>query len=205
MKRLLATGIILILSSTAWTEGRNNDSSQVLFTRISSHGGYGTISLQVSSINDRTGILVGGYGGWLINHVLMIGLGGYGLANDVIDDHEIPYYAKRMQFGYGGLMLEWIYQPRKLINPAISCLIGGGTASTNDLSRIQLDWGEDYWDNRSFFVLEPCVTLQLNITSYIRSSLGASYRYVSSFDYDSIDQSDVKGFNLRMNLLVGKF
>ncbi|MBP7461471.1 MAG: hypothetical protein KBA26_09290 [Candidatus Delongbacteria bacterium] len=205
MKRLVMIGIgILWLFGQAMAKDSIEDSSQVLFSRIVSHGGYGGISFQMASINDETGFLVGGYGGWLINHTFMMGIGGYGLVNDVIDDRTILYYDKKMNFGYGGFMMEWICQYKKLIHPTVSCLIGGGAVSTNDLMGVHLDWDND-WDEQSFFVVEPAIHLQLNVARYVRANIGASYRYVSSFDHDGIDQKDVSGFNGRISFLFGKF
>ncbi len=46
-------------------------------------GGFGGPVVKMTSLNGQDGILVGGRGGWILNHSFIIGGGGYGLANNV--------------------------------------------------------------------------------------------------------------------------
>lgn len=56
---------------------------ETLFDAPVEHGGFGALVTKVTPIRGELGIMVGGYGGWLINHRFMIGAGGYGLSNNV--------------------------------------------------------------------------------------------------------------------------
>ena len=46
-------------------------------------GGFGAPTVKFTLIDGLGAVLVGGYGGWLINHSFLIGVGGYGLANAI--------------------------------------------------------------------------------------------------------------------------
>jgi len=42
-------------------------------------GGYGGPVVKFTNVKGEFAVMAGGYGGWLINHSLMLGGGGYGL------------------------------------------------------------------------------------------------------------------------------
>jgi hypothetical protein len=46
-------------------------------------GGFGGPVLKVTSINGENAVMIGGRGGWIINHSLVLGGGGYGLVTEV--------------------------------------------------------------------------------------------------------------------------
>ena len=47
------------------------------------HGGFGGPVIKYTQIKGEPAVLVGGRGGWIINHTFIIGGGGYGLVNDI--------------------------------------------------------------------------------------------------------------------------
>jgi hypothetical protein len=63
--------------------------------------------------------LAGAYGGWLINNKLLLGGGGYTLTNRS-DDFKMTY---------GGFVLEYFFQPTRLVNFSVKGLVGGGKAT----------------------------------------------------------------------------
>ena len=63
--------------------------------------------------------LAGAYGGWLINKKLLLGGGGYTLTNGA-DDFKMTY---------GGFVLEYFFQPNRLVNFSVKGLVGGGKAT----------------------------------------------------------------------------
>src|SRR4051812_22938524 len=56
-----------------------NPTPKTLFRSNIHSSGYGVLSTQYSRFNHKDAIFVGAYGGWMINHRLMLGGGGYGL------------------------------------------------------------------------------------------------------------------------------
>jgi hypothetical protein len=51
---------------------------ETLFSGNVEHGGFGGPVVKFTQIKDEFGVLVGGRGGWIINHSFVLGAGGYG-------------------------------------------------------------------------------------------------------------------------------
>jgi hypothetical protein len=155
-------------------------------------GGYGGPEVRIGPMLGTTGVFVGGRGGWVINHAFMIGGGGYGLVNDVrVKDITMDGQPAYLGFGYGGLFLEYIGNSEKLIHCTVGMLIGGGGVDYRDSL---YSYRDQDWD--AVFVLEPCLGVEMNVTSFFRLGLGASYRYVSgvkTFGLTNKELSDVTG------------
>lgn len=176
-----------------------------------SNGGFGGPVIKYTSIKGETGILVGGRGGWIINHSFVIGGGGYGLVNNIkalmpvhIDQFgrlHTPY----INFGYGGVELEYIIQSDRLLHFSLYTLIGGGTISYRDGL-----WGDNNsgeWDTPedAFFVLEPQINVELNVVSFMRINAGAGYRFISGVELNNLDNGDFSGFSGGLTLKFGSF
>ena len=187
---------------------------ETLFSSPVDHGGFGGPLLKVSQIAGETGLLVGGYGGWLIDHRLMIGAGGYGLVSNIRADAAAeeaysPHGEKLyVEFGYGGIMLEYIIAPSKLLHLNVQTLIGGGSAGYRE------DWYDDSWDwhgsyrdrHEIVFVLEPAVNAELNLTTWFRVAGGVSYRYVTGInDLVALQDSDLSGLSANLAFKFGAF
>lgn len=173
------------------------------------HGGYGGPVFKVSSIQGSAEILTGGYGGWLINHTFMIGLGGYGIATKVTADETAPKVdgkAPNIELGYGGLALEYIIAPEKLIHFTVHSIIGAGGAGYS-ISIVPDNTSQQTTTSSStaFFAAEVGVNAQLNIASFCRLSIGGSYRFVSGASLLGITNKDLSGPSGNIALLFGKF
>lgn len=69
-------------------------------------GGYGGVTVLGSRVNGTWGALVGGEAAFLLDHRLAIGFSGVGLASQVEGPRASDGTLSRVQFGYGGVMLE---------------------------------------------------------------------------------------------------
>ncbi|RPH38121.1 hypothetical protein EHM92_00845, partial [bacterium] len=79
-------------------------------------GGYGGPVVKFTNVKGEFAVMAGGYGGWLINHSFMLGGGGYGLVTHHYLDVPAGLFlgnppAGRMEFNYGGGILEFIFSP----------------------------------------------------------------------------------------------
>ena len=183
---------------------------QTLFDGALESGGYGGPSVKVSTLRSETGVFVGGYGGWLINHQLMLGGGGYGLVTDHgASDEAMQYYGftRRMSLdvSYGGGVIEYIIAPNNLVHGYVSVLVGAGNVSYREQ---MMNWDDSHngRDYDAFFVVEPSVNLELNITTWMRLGLGAGYRYVSGVsDLRGITDNDLRGVWGGLTLKFGTF
>jgi len=159
------------------------------------HGGYGGPELKLTALNGESELLVGGRGGWIIDHTFIIGGGGYGLTTEVpMSDSTL------LNFGYGGLALEFIVQSDELIHFTVGTLIGAGGTGLRD--RVLDENFTDEFETDPFFVLEPRVTVELNVTDFFRIGAGVSYRYVSGVDKFNLSESELSGIS---GLIVFKF
>ncbi len=180
------------------------------------HGGFGGPVVKYTQIYGKPAVLVGGRGGWIINHSFIIGGGGYGLVNNIQSNNttwplffnDKPY----INFGYGGLELEYIIQSDKLLHFSVITLIGAGGVSYRD-NLWDDDWDndsdddDDDWDSPSdeFFVLEPGANLELNIVSFFRINAGVSYRFISGANLDDLSNNDLAGLAASLTLKFGVF
>jgi hypothetical protein len=196
MKTTIFFLVIIVIAFQAFGQ------EQTLLSGKIEHGGYGGPVVKFTSINNKFGVLVGGHGGWIINHSLVIGGGGYGLVNDVDANSLGPLGEKYVEFGYGGFEIEWIINSDKLIHFSIHTLIGGGGVTFRNE-------GEDITHHNkngdNFFVLEPGATLDLNVTPWLRFSVGAGYRFVSGVDSPVSTNEDLSAPAAVVMLRFGKF
>jgi len=170
------------------------------------HGGYGALTIKFSGINDKLGVLVGGYGGWLINHSFMIGAGGFGLANKIEADPEIQALSADgkildVQFGYGGFIMEYIHNPHRLFHYNIKALIGAGGVGY----AVRDDFNASDSKQSACFVLELDANVEMNVTDFMRVNVGAGYRYVSGSDLEGIRDNDLAGPSANIIFKFGKF
>ena len=193
MKKSLIALFIMVFAGAAFAQDET-----LLGDEIES-GGYGAVAVKYGRILDADGIFVGGLGGWVINHNFVLGGGGYGLANRVaVDESSCPY----LGFGYGGVLLEYIISPRKLVHGNIQCLIGGGGVSYSE------EWScgdVESWDGDAFFALEPAVNLMLNLHKNVRAGIGASYRYIAGVEFEDLSDSDLSGGTAHILVKFGVF
>jgi hypothetical protein len=186
--------VLFIMSVTATAQ------EQTLIAGEVAHGGFGGPVMKITTFRDEVGIMVGGRGGWIINHVLALGAGGYGLTNNI----EAPILDYYLNVGYGGPVMEYIILSDRLVHASVNLLIGAGGVS----------YREDYWDidehgifieEDAFFVMEPGLDLELNVTNFFRVNAGISYRYIQGVDSRGLDDSDMSGVAATFGFKFGKF
>lgn len=187
MKRISSLILLLLaVASSAVAQERT-----LLGPRFHS-GGFGGPVVKFSEVDGDFAVFVGGRGGWIINHTLVLGLGGYGLVNDV-DIIEFPS-ARDIEFGYGGFELEYINSSNSLIHFTAYLLIGGGGLSTSLPG-----------DEEAVFVLEPAANVELNVTPYFRLCVGGGYRYVTGINIPIFDDRDLSAAVGVMTFKFGAF
>ncbi len=174
------------------------------------HGGFGGPVIKYTQIKGEPALLVGGRGGWIINHSFIIGGGGYGLVNNIQSNNypDIYYWPDKpyLNFGYGGLELEYVIQSDRLTHFSVCTLIGAG-----GISYRKSIWNEDTYSNDwnspsdAFFVFEPGLNVELNVISFMRINAGFSYRFISGENFDNLKNSDLAGPSAMLTFKFGKF
>src|SRR5690606_16697319 len=108
--------------------------------------------------------------------------------------------------GYGGLVIGAILWTRELVHVHIPVLMGAGAFDGVDDDFFSSSIDTEFTIERSaFFVVEPGIQLEFNITENFRLSAGASYRHIQGTDLDNISDSEVTGWNALMSLKFGRF
>lgn len=185
------------------------DDNQIgtIFSGHRSNGGYGAISLSYTEIENKDALMVGARGSWIMDHSLAIGLGGRGFIND-LDHHRWmdDDYNDNLAGGYGGIYLEPIIGPRLPVHVSFPVLAGVG-----GIARIA---NEDYWGNRHlyddtnedvFWILEPSVELEFNLTRHMRFAGTVAYRFTSEIEMENTDPDVMEGLSVGLILKFGKF
>lgn len=201
----LVLALAFLIASTVFAEEKTLLSGEI------ENGGFGAPVVKFSPVRNQFAVWVGGQGGWLINHSFMLGGGGYGLATTIA-----PTQIARaslgitrplaIQCGYGGLVMEVIGSSDNLVHYTVSTLIGAGAVRYGE--RPFSDQSYDYIDEPEpdvFFVVEPGVNLELNVTTFFRLNVGASYRSVSGVHLVGLSNSDLSGVSVNVGLKFGKF
>jgi hypothetical protein len=180
---------------------------KTLFGHDSEGGVYGVLSTGFSLIDNRHAVLFGGRFGWLANHSVGIGFGGTGFMNEF---HYEPFLGREVSLagGYGGIYIEPILFARFPVHLSFPVLFGaGGISYVSKESSMNDNLIED---SAAFLLIEPAAEVELNITRYCRLSMGASYRFPTSFDVGFSGSQDarvesVKGVSYTLSLKFGRF
>jgi hypothetical protein len=202
MKQLIRFLLVLCVAGSASAR-----EEETLLSGPVASGGFGGPVIKMTRIHDSFGLLIGGRGGWIINHTLSIGGGGYGLVNRIRGPESSPGLEDPiLQVGYGGFEIEYTQRSARLVHPVFSVLIGGGSAGVHE--SWEEDLGDDWEDDPaldSFFIMEPGIAVELNVTGFMRLDAGASYRFISGLETDGLTESAIGGPSAVLTFKFGKF
>lgn len=168
-------------------------------------GGFGGISLKTTQVNDDLVLLVGGGGGWIINHTLFLGGAGYGLVNKTKVPDADPEKPPYLSLGYGGLWFGYIHNSSKLVHTKFHTLIGAGGLNYTYWKENQREMEEIPWESDSFFIIEPGVDVVLNMTENFRVSAGATYRFVMDISFPGYTDESIGGPSVCISFKFGDF
>ena len=200
--------LMLLVWGVSVASAQNTESDNTPKTLINGTGdlelsAFVGAEASATSLADETALLTGFNAGLLINNRLSLG-GFYAFSvNEVVPNQNLPldtYLDLRM----GGGMVEYRFFPNSLIHLSLPLLIGGG--------EVQLDRSGDYdeldpsFGEKNFFLVEPGLLGELNITKAIKFQLGVSYRaLMMDGDYFGFNQTDFSGLNGKAGIRIHLF
>ncbi len=191
--------VTMILFSTG-LYAQEKDSTETLFRSNIVVSELWTPEVKVNSIQGDIGTLIGFYGGALFNRQFLLGIsGGVNLTHP------------RVNYGYFGVIGQYIYKPEKLVHFSIQWLLAHGT--TKDYQNPKSGLFDNFWNisGAGFYLTEPGVNLEVNLSRRIALVAGVSYRYVTGLNENNENVSitratnkDLSGFNFNVGLKFGK-
>jgi hypothetical protein len=169
------------------------------------HGGYGGALARMSSFNGDPALFVGGRGGWLIDHHLVLGGAGMGQALSIAAPAQVRERepdVRNVEFGYGGLFIGYHLAPERRLHGFVSVLMAGGGLALSDRSD-----DDDHIDHSGdgLLVLEPEVALEANLIALMRVQFTLSYRQVWGVETAGLDNGDASGIAFGLACLFGQF
>ncbi|MFK7755386.1 MAG: hypothetical protein AB8B53_00485 [Flavobacteriales bacterium] len=217
MKYLLV-GIIMLLVSLGLKGQRSNEEETEKKTLLSDKpltGGAISFTGKGGEISNQEALWLGGEVFTVFDHNLHLGVAGYGLVNTIKSiNTDVDEKQLHLQCGYGGLFIEPAILENKLVNISFPVLLGaGGIGETrvsgfvDDLSGIddfELE-GDDFYNSDFFWIIEPGVGVNLNISQWMKLSAGVSYRYAYDLELPQTSSTLLDGFNGNVSLKLGWF
>ena len=183
------------------------------------HGGYFTLSSYYTLVDGKDAFMMGTRFGYLMNHSFFIGFGGSGFVSDIefkkfTNDSLSAFF----QGGYAGLYIEPVIASKSVVHVSIPILIGGGAVVYSNQGYSEQvrddifydntythyhDW--DVIDSDVFFVVEPGLNIEFNITKFFRFGLEGKYRWVNSLQLEQTSANMLNNWSAGFSLKFGKF
>lgn len=168
-------------------------------------GGFGGLDVRATRLAGKTAVLSGLRGAWLVNHRLSIGGSAWWNVTPRINDvYRLPSGKRTgLGFGYGGVELGWSFAPAQVVHLTASTLVGAGASSFYELGRSN----DDYERTRTdvFFVAEPSLGLEFNVSRHVRLVASGSYRFTAGAQLESLDNKSFQGVGGGLTLKLGSF
>lgn len=203
------------MTSLSWaqqfTDKPNNNEVKSIIGRDKEITGFGNIDFRVGEVVDQQALIVGAYGGVLINKYFMLGVAGYGLTTESKFDGFNPETSAPRELnlygGYAGMLMGFKVASREIIHLSVPMIIGAGQLDVSDDNYFDLANGDNDFvlESSSFFVFEPSALIELNISHHFRLGFGAGYRLVKGSSLENLDDDDLSGFSGVVSIQLGKF
>lgn len=175
---------------------------ETLASGTGTFGGFGGPMFRVTQAAGESIGMTGGGGSFLIGRRLAIGGAGFGGTARVDAILGGSPMRGEMDLTYGGLTIELISRPSKLVHPVVGILIGAGSVSVwpDDLRPRNRSGTEEH-----FGVVEPHVGLELNVIKWFRIGANAGYRLAINTEDSRLADNNFNGASGTLVLRFGAF
>ncbi|MTI39177.1 hypothetical protein [Fulvivirga lutimaris] len=198
---------IAMLGIAQEKEPKKNHEIKTMLGGNSKARGFGTLELKTTEIQDDIVLMPGVTGGMILNNHFVLGMGFYGIANEVDFVGVQPSTKQFLYGGYGGLMLGALIAPREIVHIYVPVLLGAGGAyiTENDYRNDNGRYINEFDESSAFAVIEPGIEIELNVTKFFKIGMGASYRYVTNSSLVNMSDDDLSGYSGSFSLKFGNF
>jgi hypothetical protein len=192
--------IVILMFLSFEATAQQQDSTKALFGSDVKVSEIWTPEVKINSIQGDVGTLIGFYGGAVFNRTFLLGIsGGVNLSHP------------RVNYGYFGAVGQYIYKPANLLHCSGQILLAYG--STKDYEDPKSGLLDNFWNisGANFFLMEPGINLELNLSKRLTLVTGISYRFVSGLNENNeyvetthVTNSDLSGINFNIGLKFKK-
>jgi len=197
---ILFVMIVTLMLSSATTVAQEQDSTQTLIKSALKVSELWTPEVKINSIQGDIGTLIGFYGGALFNRSFLLGIsGGANLSHPTVN------------YGYFGAIGQYIYKPTNLWHFSGQLLLAYGSAKDYEDPKSGLLDNFMNVSGAPFFLMEPGINLELNISRNVMLVAGVSYRWVTGMDENSenvsithVTNEDLSSINFNIGVKFGK-
>ena len=181
-RRVALVGVTLMAAAAAAAAQPENQPTSRLTLEEIDNGWVVGPDFRVTEVNGEASPLAGIYGGWLMDHRLLIGAGAYWLV-DGPNETELKYF---------GPVVGWSTNVGNRFDVSLRGLVGFGTA-TRRFDADDAGGNDGFRCSRftcyrrsfpafgryrtEFFVAEPHVSLFARLTDWLGVDIGAGYRF----------------------------
>jgi len=208
---IILLSIGLKVNAQKFIDSNDPDEVKSLLSKNNDITGFGGLDIKVGDFNKERAVFTGVYGGVIINRHYILGVAGYGLVTSSKFTGNVPGFEDQKELdiygGYGGLMIGGIIAPKSIIHMSVPIILGVGNIYVSDENFFNNTIDTDFTiDQSTFFVIEPGLSIEANITSSFRISLGASYRMVRGSSLNQpIKDDDLTDLTGLFSLRFGRF
>jgi len=230
--KTIITLVLAFLFSSFLQAQENDEEMRLLFNKKDKpenekidNGGYGAISFGWTQIEGKNAMLIGARAAWIANHHFALGFAGNGFFNDFYNGDTYKPDEYFLAGGYGGILVEPIILPMSPVHVSFPILFGmGGVTAAPPGNWDEYDphggyyYDNYYYDTDFFFVFQPGVEAEFNITKFFRIAVGGSYRLTDGinlrykyFDSNneeqiiSVSSNALNSFNANITFKFGWF
>jgi|GEM_PF-1388287 len=140
---------------------------------------------KLAGIESDSAGMVGGQLGISLNRALYVGYGYYRLASSVqVGDPKVGELGTS-DLSYHGLDVNYTFMATKVVHGSADLFVGWGDAT--------VDYTDGDSEGSDLFLVEPGMSLLVNVTPQVELGLGVGYQFVNGSDIDELSDSDLSG------------
>ena len=201
MKKLSFVALVIISELCFISNPAIAQETETLMNADTEFNSMWSLELKTNSLQKKIGSLIGGYWGAVINRSLIFGIGG--AANLT---HEVTNY------GYFQLLAQYVQPPDKLIHYGAQIIFGWATVKDYENPKTGLFDNFANTNGTGFYLIEPRINAELNITKSEKLVLGLSYCFAFGLDEQNqyvakskVTNKDLSGVNITIGVKFGEY
>ncbi|MFC2124108.1 hypothetical protein ACFLU5_04785 [Bacteroidota bacterium] len=183
---------------------------QTLSGSLDHSGGYGALLFKSSELLEKTIIMTGIRGAWVLNRSFGIGLEVTGIIPVAKFDGIDPEgeHMAILLGGYGGFFVEPIFWSNKALHITFPVSAGSGWLGYIedwDDNNYTYNYEDNLYDDDLFWYVEPGVVIELNVSRSFRLNFGVSKRFTEDLVLLGTDPGEFENMNYTFTMKFGYF